>query len=336
LRGDRGMMRWLVLAAGLWLCRPALAETVNVGLANTLADCTLYVAADRGYFAAEGLEINFVVLDSGGKMIAPLGSGQLDVGSGALSAGFYNAVDRKVDMRVVADRGHTAPGFDYQTLAVRKSLVDSGAFKGLADLKGKKMGFAAPGVTSMSVLNEAMKVNGMTIADTEPVFLSFPQQLVALKNGAIDGSMFIEPYATIGVQAGDIVRVMPTENWYPADLIGVIFYGEKLVTERPETGRKFMRAYLRAVRDYMAAIHDGHIGSDSIAQSIVDHFHVPMTVVRAMYAQYVDVNGVIPMASMRRDWQFFKDQGLIKGVTPIEQIVDMSFVERAAKSLTQQ
>jgi NitT/TauT family transport system substrate-binding protein len=97
-----------------------------------------------------------------------------------------------------------------------------------------------------------------------------------------------------------------------------------------------MRAYLRAVRDYMAAIQDGHIGSDSIAQSIVDHFHVPMGVVRAMYAQYVDVNGVIPMASMRRDWQFFKDQGLIKGVTPIEQIVDMSFVERAAKSLTQQ
>jgi NitT/TauT family transport system substrate-binding protein len=331
------MKVWFFLAT-LLIWRPACAETVNVGLANTLADCTLYIGFDRGYFAAEGLEVNFVVLDSGGKMIAPLGSGQLDVGSGALSAGFYNAVDRRVDMRIVADRGHTAPGFDYQTLAVRKSLVDSGAFKGLADLKGKKMGFAAPGVTSISVLNEAMKANGMTVADAELVYLSFPQQLVALKNGAIDGSIFIEPYATIGVQAGDIVRVMPTENFYHGDLIGVIFYGEKLIDERPEVGRKFMRAYLRAVRDYMAAIHDGHIsgpGSDSIVESLVAHFHVPETVVRAMYAQFIDVNGRIPMESLRRDWQFFKDQGLIKGVTPVDSIVDMSFVDSASKSLDQ-
>ena len=324
------------MALACLLTGPVRAETVNVGLANTLADCTLYLAADRGFFAAEGLEVNFVGLDSGGKMIAPLGAGQLDVGSGALSAGFYNAVDRSVNMRIVADRGHTAPGFDYQTLVVRKALVDSGKYKGLADLKGLRMGFAAPGVTSLSVLNEALKQSGLKFGDAEPVYLSFPQQVVALKNGAIDGSIFIEPYATIAAEAGDIVRVMPTEAWYPADLIGVIFFGEKLIDERPETGRRFMRAYLRAVRDYMASLQDGHFrgpAADFVVNSIVTHFHVPAELVRTMSAQYVDVDGKIPLVSLRRDWQFFKDQGLIKGNTPLERIVDTSFVESAVRSL---
>ena len=62
-------------------------------------------------------------------MIAPLGTGELDVGSGALSVGFWNALLRGVKFRIVADRGHAEPGYLYQTVFMRKDLVDGGQFK---------------------------------------------------------------------------------------------------------------------------------------------------------------------------------------------------------------
>ena len=40
-------------------------------------------------------------------------------------------------MKVVADKGRNAPGYGYNSIIVRKDLVDSGAVKTLADLKGR-------------------------------------------------------------------------------------------------------------------------------------------------------------------------------------------------------
>ena len=64
------------------------------------------------------------MLDSGAKVIAPLGTGELDVGSGALSVGFWNALTRGVKFRVVGDRGHVEKGYYYQSVFMRKDLVD--------------------------------------------------------------------------------------------------------------------------------------------------------------------------------------------------------------------
>jgi NitT/TauT family transport system substrate-binding protein len=312
------------------------ADKVSVGIANTLNDVTLYIAQSRGFFRDENLDVEILVLDSGAKMIAPLGTGQLDVGGGALSAGFYNAVDRNVGIKIVADRGRTAPGFDYQMVVIRKDLVDSGAYKGLADLKGKKMAAAAPGVTSLSVLNEAMKSVGLTYNDVEKVFLPFPQQVAALRNGAIDGSLMTEPYATQASKAGFAVRTMSTETFYPGDQVGTIFYSEKLIKERPDVAKRFMKAYLRAVRAYVDAVPRGKIegpGADDLIQIITKDFGIDAEVVRAMSPQAVDPNGMVNMDSIRKDWTFFREQGQITGTAPIETIVDTSFAEAAAKEL---
>jgi len=137
------------------------ADKVAVGTGGSASDAPFYIAYDKGFFKDEGLDVDLIVLDSGAKVIAPLGTGELDVGSGALSVGFWNALIRGVKFRIVADRGHTEPGYLYQTVFMRKDLIDSGQFKSLKDLKGMRMGFAAQGVTSLSLLNEAAKHAGI-------------------------------------------------------------------------------------------------------------------------------------------------------------------------------
>ncbi len=325
---------WVALAGLLCLASPAAADKVAVGTGGSASDAPFYIAYDQGYFKDEGLDVDLIVLDSGAKVIAPLGTGELDVGSGALSVGFWNALLRGVKFRIVADRGHAEAGYLYQTVFIRKDLVDGGQFKSLKDLKGLRMGFAAQGVTSLSLLNEAAKYAGIRFEDMTPVYLSFPQQIAALQNKALDGTLLIEPQATVAVNAGIGVRFMDTNVFYPHQQISVIFYSDKFATGRKDVADRFMRAWLRGVRAYNDTIRDGKIvGADEIVQTMAKSFNMNPALVREMYSQAVDVDGAVNAAGIQKDLDFFRQQGWVAGGINAGDVIDMSFARKASAAL---
>jgi NitT/TauT family transport system substrate-binding protein len=324
-----------VLAANLAIPAQA-ADKVAVGTGGSASDAPFYIAYDKGFFKDEGLDVDLIVLDSGAKVIAPLGTGELDVGSGALSVGFWNALVRGVKFRIVADRGHAQPGYLYQTVFMRKDLIDSGQFKSLKDLKGMRMGFAAQGVTSLSLLNEAAKYAGIKFEEITPVYLSFPQQIAALQNKALDGTLLIEPQATVAVNAGYGVRFMDTNEFYPYQQISVIFFSDKFATERKDVAEKFMRAWLRGVRSYNDSIKNGKIagaGADEVVATMAKSFNMNPTLVREMYSQAVDVTGAVNAAGIQRDLDFFLRQGWVTGRVKASDVIDMSFAQKASTEL---
>src|SRR6478735_11689433 len=140
-------------------------KTVKVGTTNLSSDIGLFLAEKRGYFKDEGLKVELVPFDSGAKMVAPLGAGDLDASAGAASAGLYNAVNRGLKLKMVADKGTNIAGYSYKALMVRKDLMESGAFKSLADLKGKKVAIIANGAADESVINQALKKAGLKDED---------------------------------------------------------------------------------------------------------------------------------------------------------------------------
>ena len=325
---------WVALAGLLCLASPAAADKVAVGTGGSASDAPFYIAYDQGYFKDEGLDVDLIVLDSGAKVIAPLGTGELDVGSGVLSVGFWNALLRGVKFRIVADRGHAEAGYLYQTVFIRKDLVDGGQFKSLKDLKGLRMGFAAQGVTSLSLLNEAAKYAGIRFEDITPVYLSFPQQIAALQNKALDGTLLIEPQATVAVNAGIGVRFMDTNVFYPHQQISVIFYSDKFATGRKDVADRFMRAWLRGVRAYNDTIRDGKIvGADEIVQTMAKSFNMNPALVREMYSQAVDVDGAVNAAGIQKDLDFFRQQGWVAGGINAGDVIDMSFARKASAAL---
>ncbi len=325
---------WVALAGLLCLASPAAADKVAVGTGGSASDAPFYIAYDQGYFKDEGLDVDLIVLDSGAKVIAPLGTGELDVGSGALSVGFWNALLRGVKFRIVADRGHAEAGYLYQTVFIRKDLVDGGQFKSLKDLKGLRMGFAAQGVTSLSLLNEAAKYAGIRFEDMTPVYLSFPQQIAALQNKALDGTLLIEPQATVAVNAGIGVRFMDTNVFYPHQQISVIFYSDKFATGRKDVADRFMRAWLRGVRAYNDTIRDGKIvGADDVVQTMAKSFNMSPALVREMYSQAVDVDGAVNAAGIQKDLDFFRQQGWVAGGINAGDVIDMSFARKASAAL---
>ena len=322
---------------GASLAGPAqAADKVAVGTGGSASDAPFYIAYDRGFFKDEDLDVDLIVLDSGAKVIAPLGTGELDVGSGALSVGFWNALVRGVKFRIVADRGHAEPGYLYQTVFMRKDLIDSGQFKSLKDLKGMRLGFAAQGVTSLSLLNEAAKFAGISYDDVTPVYLSFPQQIAALQNKALDGTMLIEPQATVAVNAGYGVRFMDTNEFYPYQQISVIFYSDKFATQRKDVAGRFMRAWLRGVRTYNDSIKNGKIaglGADEVVTTMAKSFNMNPGLVREMYSQAVHVDGAVNEAGIQKDLDFFLKQGWVTGQIKASDVIDMSFAQKASSQL---
>jgi NitT/TauT family transport system substrate-binding protein len=78
--------------------------TVNVGVLNTITDIPLILADRKGFFGAEGIKVTFTAFASSSNMVVPLATGQLDVGGGGAGVGLYNAVARKLDIKIVADK----------------------------------------------------------------------------------------------------------------------------------------------------------------------------------------------------------------------------------------
>ena len=325
------------IAAAPLLARSAEAINVRVGIAQASSDVGLYLAQRKGYFKAEGLNVSFVPFDSGARMVAPLGAGQLDVGAGSAAAGLYNAVARGIAIKIVADKGSTPPGYGFQPLLVRKDLVDSGRYKSLKDLKGMKIAGSAPGSASTSTLNQALRKAGLKYSDVERVFLAFPQHVVALQNKAVDASMTTEPSATRAVQSGAAVKVMGDDEIYPNHQLAVILYGGNFIKDQPDAARRFMRAYLRAVRDYNDALSNGKIAganAEEVIAALTEYTPIKdPALYRSITPQGCNPDGKLNEASLKTDLEFFKEQGEVKDNVTVEQAVDHSFVEAALKDL---
>jgi NitT/TauT family transport system substrate-binding protein len=327
----------LLLALAGSASQAAAPVTVRVGLANASSDVGFFIADKKGYFKQEGLDVKFMTFDSGAKMVAPLGNGQLEVGAGSPSAGLYNAIARGLDMKIVADKGSTPPGYGYQPLLVRKDLIDSGRYKTLKDLKGMKIAGSAVGSASTSTLNEALKKAGLKYEDVERVFLGFPQHVMALQNKAVDAAMTTEPSATRAVQSGAAVRVMGDDVIYPNHQLAVVLYSGAFIKTNPDAGKRFMRAYLRAVRDYNDALKDGKIAGPKAAEVIAiltEYTNIKdPALYRMISPQGCNPDGDVNDASLNIDLAFYKSEGQIKGNVTVEQAVDNSFVAAALKDL---
>ena len=329
-------------AAMLALCAGstvALAgERVKVATPGIASDIGFFIADKKGYFRDEGLDVELTRIDVSPQMTAPLGMGQLDVGAGSVAVNIYNAVARNIGLRVVADKGSIRPGYSFSGLLVRKDHVESGRFRGFRDLKGMKIAVGTFGSSNSSAVNEALKKGGLTWDDAAMVEINFPQHLTAHANKAIDASMTNEPTATRAVQEGVAVRVAGNDEIYPGQQTAVVLYSELFARERPQVALKFMRAYIRAVREYNDALADGRIAgpnAEEVIAILTEYtFIKDPKVHRQITPAAIDPDGRLGLASLRNDLAFFKEQRLVHdpGMT-VERIIDASFAEQAVREL---
>jgi NitT/TauT family transport system substrate-binding protein len=335
-RAAAGMI--LVAPAVMRVSRACAAEPVAAGIVNTLSDVGFFLADAKGYFTAEGLDVKLTTFRSSGNMISPLGSGDLDVGAGTVTAGIFNANERDIPIRIVADKGRNTAGQSYQSILLRRELVDSGKVKSYADFKGLRAAIPTIGsVGEQSVINEAMKLGGLTYADCEKVYIGIADQIVAFKNGAIDVSVISEPLASISIKEGTTTRFAPVGKVYPDQQAAVVYYGAPFITKRPEVARRFMKAYIKGVRYYNDAVVDaelkGALGDEIIGYITRYSLTKNADLVRTLVPAAVHPDGDVNVAGLEKDLAFIKTLGLVPPQAAVERILNLSFAKVAAAEL---
>lgn len=321
--------------------RPLDAQSltpISIGTVGSLSDAPFFIAEKLGYFRDVGLAAEISEFGGAPQMIAPLGTGQLDVGSGAPTAGFYNAVARGIDVRMVADKASSPPGYGYSPLLVRADLVKSGRYKSVRDLKGMRIAEPAQGGSTGASTARLLATAGLSYDDVQHVYLSYPDQLAAFANGSIDASSINEPVATFAERKGVAVRIMGNDKWYPNQNNGVVLYGTSLLRQRREVGLKFMVAWLRAVRFYNDALINAHLrgrNAKEVIDVIVDTTPIKdRSVYPVMVSQYTDPYGRLNLNALTSDLSFYRQQlGLVKSDVTVAQAVDMDFAQQAVSQL---
>jgi NitT/TauT family transport system substrate-binding protein len=100
------------------------------------------------------------------------------------------------------------------------------------------------------VLETALAPFGLNADDVQAVDVPRAAEIDAFANESLDLTITSEPWVTRITQAGSGGVWRSLQALLPDMQYAVFVYGRTLLQENPEAGRRFMAAYLRAVRKY--------------------------------------------------------------------------------------
>ena len=320
----------LVLIAFL-MAAPAYAQRrIVVGYLPIIGFANFFVAMEKGYFAAQGLDAKLERFRTGGDMIPHLAKGTIDVGAGSVASSLFNAISDGLEVKVVGGTNSQPRGYNAVPLLVRKALFDRGEVKGVADLKGRKVAINVKAGSAEYLAAQALAKGNLTVDDVELVTMPFPSRPEALTTGAVDAAILPEPLATRAVKMGAAVILMRGDEIDPNNQTGILYYGRNFLRE-PELGRRFMVALMKAHRELQGEFYK----REDIAQIINKYTGIPVPVVKSATGYYIDPDVTLVTDSLMKMQRYYLGRGYLRYKEPLslETIYDGSFRDFALKEL---
>ena len=319
-----------VLSLGLlcfvFLFAPSVSgQTLKAGYTSkTLFYLPFFAALKKGFYAAEGLQVELINI------------GRSDVQLQALVAGELHFANFNPDGIIVFnERGggnlKLIAGVDNAAPYV---LIGGKAYKQLSDLKGAKLGVSSLRGGGTSILLDYLKGKGLQHPrDFALVVVSggTAARLTALEGGAIAAGVLGIPYSDIAIdqgfnRLGDTMEVIPHYQFNSINVNAA--WAEK---NRAAVVR-FLKAHIRSLRwiheqpDQAADFFTKEMGvRQPYARRGVDYF---------TKNRVFPVDGSITLEGLKLNLQVQLRDGLLKEpLPPPEKYVDLSYLRQAQKEL---
>ena len=293
--------------------------TVKVAYQPTTSYAPLYIAEDEGFFAKQGIDVEFVKTASTATALPLLVSGDAAVTGGALKIGVLNAVIKGEHVRIVADKGSLTPGScTVYGFMVRKDLFDKGIVNNASDLKGRKIAVH----DSDYDLYRVLALGNLSSDDVETVEMEFPTVIPAFKNGAIDAGLVTEPFLTLSLKSGSAVILVPAQDFEPENPFP-LYYGPAFLDKDPELGRRFMVAFLQGVKQYNKGKTERNL------EILVNYTHLDRDLLNQTCWWSITADGNVSKKPVREyiDWMYTNKK--ISWNMSEDQLFDMSYVTYA-------
>jgi NitT/TauT family transport system substrate-binding protein len=308
---------------------PAPAK-LKVGELGTTGDAPLYIAYEKGYFKEQNLDIEFVRFGSALDMIAPLSAKQLDVGSGGIGAGLFNAFSQGIPIKLVAETVRTPETWKSNAWFVRSDLKD--AVKTPADLKGRTVSLAATCTVIDTELSVLLEKGGLKRSDITVKTVAYADNPAAFASKSIDFTYGFEPYATTFQSTGVAFLWLTGGSVIPNHVQSGILYGPSM-TAQQDVAQRWMVAYLKGARESYKYYNSLPLPDD--ITNIVVKYGVQKDPARVKTSPLSprNLDGSVDKNSVQTDLNFFKANNCIQGSPTVDQVVDNSYAEYAVSKL---
>ncbi|MEA2689366.1 MAG: NitT/TauT family transport system substrate-binding protein [Candidatus Eremiobacteraeota bacterium] len=201
-------------------------KALTIGYVPSTLFAPVFVAVEKGYLRDAGFDTSLTPIVAGADSMSLVAQGQIDVAAAALSAAFYNAVNRGLEVKFVAATGYQPRHGRPSALLIRQDLYDGGLRVSPA-LKGRKFGWIGnTGAASAYYVARILRTVGLRLTDIEALNIPNPEQQTALEHKAIDVLFTSAPFSDEFAQKrlGTIVASPP-----PGIAASGVFFGPALL-----------------------------------------------------------------------------------------------------------
>ena len=313
-----------VSLVGLLLSLPCAGQSLKVGMTSkTLFYLPFYAAQKLGFYAAENLKVELILIGRSDVQLQALLSGEINFGT--LNADGVIAINEKgANLKVIAGVDNAAPYF----------LIGGKQYKKLDDLRGARLGVSSLRGGATSILLEYLKTKGlhfpkdyaMTVISGGTV-----ARLTALETGAIAGAVLGFPYSDIAVDQG-FTRLGDTMEVISTYQFNGITVNPGWADKNRATVVKFLKAHIRSLRwiheqpDQAAELFTAEMGiKPPYARRGVDYF---------TKNKVFPIDGSVTLEGLKANIEVqFKDGVLKEPIPTPERYADQSYVRQAQKEL---
>jgi NitT/TauT family transport system substrate-binding protein len=223
---------------------------VKVVLQSYVSYAPYFIAIEEGFFDEQALGVELVSFKTGTEAVPALVRGELDVSAGGISSGLLNAMAKGENLRIVADKSHIDPdGCNYIAGVAGPDLAESLEAQGSSALIGRKVG-SVPAGPQAYYTSRMLQQFGLSLDDVEMVNLRNPTKLAAIEEGTLDLAVTAEPWVTRISKVPGTRVMLPAQEVIPDYQVAILAYGPSILEKNPQVGKRFMTAYLKAVRQY--------------------------------------------------------------------------------------
>ncbi len=265
-----------------------------------IVDCSqLYVASQRGYFTAAGLDVELVALAGGPPIIQALSTGAIDIGFANLATiVFYE----QTAPRLIRLSGGTRMDKDHSEAGL-VVLADSG-IEQISDIKGKIVAVnSRRNIVDLAILR-AIRLSGLTAKDITFVELPFKDMETALRSKRVDVTPLPEPFLSVALRNGGLRNLGDHFALAFGELFSTGYFSmANSATVTPDVIRKFNAAISNATRD-LKSPDDNTFGAISAVTKI------PKDVL--MLAGRPDFVSEIPESAFIKMQSWLEDESLLK------------------------
>ena len=323
-----------VMVAAAPLSRVFAADKIHVGILPLTSHAPSIIAQAKGYFAGQGLDVEFVSFQAAQPMAVAIASGDVDFGVTAVTGGLISLAEKGV-IKVIGGGLRETPGVEGQKIIVSKAAYDSGVTSP-AKLKGRTFGITTTGSSFHYMAHKIAQKEGFADADLHMKPLQqVPVIIAALKSGQIDAWSIVPNIADPLTKGPEVVEIGKIADYIPNYEVTTVFTSTANTTKHPDLVKRFLAAYAKGVDDYNAALVDKTMASqptDAIVEMIHRYVYADMPPDKAdprirAGAMRISPNARLNLASIRDQLDWFKAEGMVPADASMEKLVDASFVK---------